>query len=452
MGVIATYFVLLFGLPSKLVVAQIGAAGTPANLWGLFALLWWVCATIGGQNPVKRHSPVRLAIGVLTLAVLVSYAAAMTRGWYAPGNVRQATDEIFDLVPPTLAQVRTTMIDAADRGLLSFGAWLGIALVSVDGLRSWADLDRLVRWLTSIAGLVAGLGIVQYFTGLNIASFFKVPGLVANSEFGAVGTRSVLRRVYATANHPIEFGVVMAGIFPLALHRTFHGSRSKAAWLSTIALGLAIPISVSRSAILVVGATILLMAISWPPPWRQRFLMSVPAVVIAMRIALPGVVGTIFSLFKNLGNDPSVSGRTDDYSVALRVYSENPIFGRGLFTFVPRYYRILDNQVLMILLELGAVGLAATALLTIVAFCSARGARRRAPDEEHAHLALAISAAIGGVMLSYATFDAWGFPMAAGLSFILFGLSGAAWQISTDAEATYAAPIDRVPTSAGTAA
>lgn len=430
-GIVAAYFVLVLGLPSKLVVRQVGAAGTPANLLGLLALLWWVIATVGGQNPIKRRSPVRLALGLLAVAVLLSYIAAMTRGWYAPADVRQVTDEIYDLVPSTVNQIRTTMIDAADRGLLSFGAWVGITLLCVDGLRSWADLDRLVVWLTSIAGLVAVLGIVQYFTGLNIASFFQIPGLTAHYDFGAVDARSVVRRIYATANHPIEFGVVMAGVFPLALHRTIYAPRSKWAWLPTVVLALAIPMSVSRSAIVVLAVTMLILFLGWPSAWRRRCIVAAPVVLVALRLALPGVLGTITSLFKNVGNDPSVSGRTDDYVVIFRVFADSPIFGRGLFTFVPRFYRILDNQILMFLLELGALGTAAIALLSLISFFCARGARRRAPDAEHAHLGLALSASIAGIMVSYATFDAWGFPMAAGLTFILFGLAGAAWQIAT---------------------
>ena len=309
----------------------------------------------------------------------------------------------------------------------------------------------MVRWLTTIAAFVAALGIVQYFTGLSIAGWYRIPGLVANYHFGAVDSRSVVR-VYSTANHPIEFGVVMAGVFPLALHRTISSPRSKLAWLATVTLAIAIPISVSRSAVVVVVVALAVLFLSWPSQWRRRFLGVLPVALAALRLALPGVLGTITSLFTNLGNDPSVSGRTDDYKIVLRVYSENPLFGRGLFTFVPRYYRILDNQLLMTLLELGAVGSAAVVILAIVAFACARGTRRRAGhDPEHAHLGLAISAAIAGVVSSYATFDVWGFPMTAGLTFILFGLAGAAWQIAQDQQPAADRAVDRASDSVGAA-
>ena len=177
-GFLAVYFVLLFAVPSRLVVRQIGAAGTPATLWGLLLLFWWVCVAVGGRNP-RFISPVRLAMGLFVLAVLASYAAAMTRGWYAPADVRQATDDLYDFVPPTQDQVRVVMMKAADRGLLSFFGWVGVTLVAADGLKTWRDVERCVVWLTNLAAIVAAVGILQYFTGLDIAPFFKIPGLSA---------------------------------------------------------------------------------------------------------------------------------------------------------------------------------------------------------------------------------------------------------------------------------
>ena len=140
----------------------------------------------------------------------------------------------------------------------------------------------------------------------------------------------------------------------------------------------------------------------------------------------------------------------------FQLYSSHPWLGRGLFTFVPRYYRILDNQAIMWLLELGAIGTAVVVTFIAVGFFSARGARLRALDERSRLLALALSAGVAGVILSYVTFDAWGFPMAAGLTFLLLGMSGAAWTIARDEQHASAAerathPQAEVPTALPTA-
>lgn len=428
--IVLVYCVLLLGIPSRLVVGPIGAAGTPANLWGLLALVWWICATLGGLNHAPRHSPIRVVLGILAVCVTLSYISATLRGWYVPADVREATSDIFDLAPATLQQVRATSLDAADRGLISFASWLGIALVAADGLRSWTDLDRVVKCLSVMGAFMGGIGLLQYFFGINIASLFKLPGLVANDEFGAIDARSVVRRVQATAIHPIEFGVVLATIFPLALHRAIYHAHSKSALIPTLLIGLAIPVAVSRSAILVLTVTMVVLFIGWPPRWRLRAILIAPVSVVVIRVLMPGVVGTTIAFFTHVNEDPSVSGRTDDYEIAFRVFSENPWFGRGLFTFIPRYYRILDNQYLRLMLEVGLFGMLAVMLMFIVAWGCARGARLRSSSGEHRHLSLALSASIAGLSLSYATLDAWSAPITAGITFLLVGLAAAARRVA----------------------
>lgn len=425
------YIVLLLVIPSSLVVRQIGAAGTPANLWGLFALLWWICTTIGGLNRAVWRSPVCIALGVLTTSVMASYVIGMSTGWYAPSDVKQVTDEVYDLLPPSLEQIRIAMVDAADRGLITFGAWLGIALVIATGVRTKEDFHRILRCLVWVAGVLAALGVLQHYTGTNIARYVRVPGLYANQPIGGVQERSVLRRISVTATHPIEFGVVMASIFPLALHRAIYRLRPRD-MLPAIAIGISIPLSVSRAAMLVLVVGLIILLAGWPARRRWQCVAIAPFLIVLMRVAFPGVVGTILSLFKNARSDPSISGRTDDYTLVTRVFADSPWFGRGLFTFVPRYYRILDNQFLMVLLELGVVGMAAVLGVAITAFLCGLGARRRTASESFADAGLSLAAAISGLIVSFATFDAWGFPMAGGLTFILVGLTGAAWTIASD--------------------
>jgi hypothetical protein len=428
---VGVYVALLLLIPSRLVVGPLGGVGQPATLWGLLGALWWVCSSIGGLRSRAPRNPVLVMLGVLAASITLAYVAGMSTGWYAPADIRGATDDVYDLVPSSVGEIHAVMISAANRGLIAATAWIGIALILVTGLRSARDVERVVRWIVAAGAVLATVGVIQFFTGLRIDGWFKLPGLTTWSEFGAVDTRSVVRRVYAMANHPIEFGVVLGAIFPLALHRALF-DRSRRSTYSAIVIGFAAALSISRSAILVAAAALLVLFVGWPPRWRLRFLAAAPFALIGVRLVAPGVVGTLRSLFSNADTDPSVAGRTDDYAVALRVFAENPVFGRGLFTFVPRYYRILDNQLLMIALELGVVGLVAFVGLVTASVLGALGARRRFRKDADRHVALALAAAVAGISVSYVTFDTWGFPMAAGLSFVLFGTAGAALRVSTD--------------------
>ena len=62
LAVIVVYCLLLFNLPSRLIIRQIGAPGTPANLWALTVLMWWVCFRVAGRIPVRHRNPVRAAL------------------------------------------------------------------------------------------------------------------------------------------------------------------------------------------------------------------------------------------------------------------------------------------------------------------------------------------------------------------------------------------------------
>ena len=77
--------------------------------------------------------------------------------------------------------------------------------------------------------------------------------------------------------------------------------------------------SVSRSAVIVVAVSFIVLLLGWPRRWRIRALLIMPFAVVGLRLAVPGLVGTLISLFKNVVNDPSVSGRTNDYGVVLDV-------------------------------------------------------------------------------------------------------------------------------------
>ena len=128
------YAFLLICIPSQLIIQPIGSPGTPANLWGIFCLLWWVVATLGGQNRVHGWTPIRATFGLLAVAVLISYAAGKAIGWYAPANIHQETDELWTLVMVQPDAMNEKIISATDRGLLFFMGWAGVLLLTCEGL------------------------------------------------------------------------------------------------------------------------------------------------------------------------------------------------------------------------------------------------------------------------------------------------------------------------------
>ncbi|MDH2414828.1 O-antigen ligase family protein [Nocardioides sp. CER19] len=427
--VVCLYIAMLLCIPSVLIFRPLGAPGTPANMLGMVALAWWVCATLGGQNPIRGLTPTRVGAALMAVAILIPYANGTATGWFAPPAVRSGIDN-WTLLAPTVDEINAMVAKAADRGLLSVVGWLGIMLLAAEGMRSWRDIDTVVNWVSWLAAFMAGLGIIQFFTGLDIAGLFQIPGLSANSDFGAVASRSVLNRVASTAAHPIEYGVVLAALFPLALHRTIFRWGERYALLPTFLIGLGMFLSVSRGAVVAVLCAFLVLLIGWPARWKLRALAILPFAVVGLRVAVPGLVGTLLSFFVNADKDPSVEGRTQDYAAVHLLWGEHPWFGRGLFTLMPQYYRILDNEYLLLLVELGAIGLSMFLIALLIGYFCARGTHHHAADERSRNVGLSISAGLFGLLVAHATFDGLGFPMAAGVTFLLTGLGGATWRLT----------------------
>lgn len=407
--VLTLYVMLLFVLPSRLVVGPIGSTGTPANLIGLAALAWWFATwLVPGLGVAMGSQPVRLALLLLGMSFTVSYSMA------------------------NLHRFESIEISGANRALIALAALTGVCFLSADGIASRDRLDALLRRVVAGATFMASLGIIQFFTGLDIAGLFEVPGLTASYSFGDVGQRSIFNRVQGTAIHPIEFGVVLALVLPIALHYALIAPPGKRRWpvLCAGLIALAVPTAVSRSGILALGVVWIMLLLGWT--WRQRgwALAGSAAFIVVVRVLVPGLVGTISSLFTNLFNDPSTTGRTDDYAVVGRFIREAPVFGRGMFTFIPSRYTTLDNQYLLTTIEMGFVGLAALVLLYLVGIFTARGARRRSADPETRQLGQALAAALLAAMVTAVTFDQLGFPMVTGVLFLLLGCAGALWRLT----------------------
>jgi O-antigen ligase len=85
---------------------------------------------------------------------------------------------------------------------------------------------------------------------------------------------------------------------------------------------------------------------------------------------------------------------------------------------------ILDNQFLGLLIEVGILGVVALLALAAMAIILPWTATRRSPDEGIRQMGSGLSASVTAIVLSYAFFDGLGFPMSAGLLFLMVGISG----------------------------
>src|SRR5699024_1503131 len=303
------------------------------------------------------------------------------------------------------------------------------------GIKNRRQLDTLLRTLVALTAFMAFVGVLQYFRLVDLTRYIRIPGLRQNSDLLSVGARgdAGFARVAGTANHYIEFGVVLALVLPLAIHYAVFATGRRSRLMYTVFAALvasAIPFSISRSAIIAAAVSMGLMFATWA--WRTRY--NAAAILVAgtaaFHVFIPGLLGTIKSLFTNLENDPSIQGRLDDIEFVQRMFAERPWLGRGPGTLLPSSYRLLDNQLYGALVAGGAIGLVALLLLFVVPYCVGRSARLRGGDQETRHLAQALASVFPAALVASGTFDSLAFSTFTGVLFIAIGAVGALWRIA----------------------
>nr|MBA2390846.1 hypothetical protein [Geodermatophilaceae bacterium] len=154
--------------------------------------------------------------------------------------------------------------------------------------------------------------------------------------------------------------------------------------------------------------------------------------LVAMRLVVPGLLGTLKSFLLNPGEDPSLLSREIARGTALDLLGQRPLLGRGFGTFLPERYAFLDNQVLLSAVETGVVGVAALGLLVCTAaglgFAIRREAARISSGADR-DLALALLACLAVSVSTWFTYDALSFPTGRSLTFVVLGCLAALWRI-----------------------
>jgi hypothetical protein len=404
--VVVVLLVAMAVVPASQTISALGSLGAPAVLLGLFAGCVWLVEWLAPREVVRqRYRPVPLLLAGFLGVNIASFAAASLR----------AKDHLE--------------VSAADRGMIVLIAGTGIALLTSESVATRARLDAVVKAVVVAACTIAAVGVAQFVLAFDLASQLSVPGLRTTVEGATFITeRSTFRRVAGTTLHPIEFSVVLCIALPFALHLAMHCSKR---WLfAVVLLGLALPMSVSRTAVLGLLALLVVLVPSWPRQQRHRFYLGVAAYLVAVRVAVPGLLGTIRALFVDAGVDPSITSRQGDYEFVNRVIAERPVFGRGFATFIPTRYDFLDNQYLLSLVETGFAGVTGFIVLVLGCAVVAGLVRSRSSNAADRSLAQALVAALLVVAATSAAFDFLSFPTVRMLLFVVVGCVGALWRLA----------------------
>jgi polysaccharide biosynthesis protein PslJ len=406
---LSLYLLVLCVLPSRFVLVGLGGAGNIAGILALLGFVIWAWARLHAHLPsADGPNSIRNLAAAWLICVLISFWVAMSR-------------PISDVEHST-----------ANLGILQVLGWIGVMFLTTDTVSSLERLQVLLRRLVAAGALVASVALAQFFTGDTLIDHISIPGMVLNQPLGGVSSREGFNRPVGTATHAIELSMVITMLLPIALSLAVRqdGRHAIRRWFPVMALGLAIPIAISRSAI--VGGLVgtLLVLATWRGAQRRQALLCCFLLITGLFLFVPGLLGSLVGLFSGIPGDDSVASRTDSFPIALAYIEHWPIFGRGYSTFLPDHW-ILDNQYLGLLIEIGIVGLTCFLSLLVAAVLNMLRVRRRSSNSETKATAWALLTAIAVGAIELALFDGLGFPMGAGILFFILGLSGAFARLAT---------------------
>lgn len=428
-GAILVLPVVALVIPASLVVSgPLRSNGWPARLivfWiaAMIVLGWIARRRVGEHAPAEpaRIAPVEVGAWLLLLGLSTSLAATGLRELTeleSAGSIRFA----LVLIPLTILAIGVSTLADARR------------------------CDQIVAGLLTGAAIGAVIAIAQFVVPFQWDQVLQLPGLEA-ADTGGTGSRGGFARIRGASAHPIELGVICGAALPMGVHLARFGRSRNArvlASLATLVLIVSIPLSVSRSGVIVAILAIAVYAVTLNTRQRLSALVLAVAGLTVFRAAVPGLLGTVRAIFTGASSDDSVTGRTDDYALVNELWTDRPLFGFGLGTFRPEEYFFLDNQYLMSLVEGGITLLVVTVLSFVLSFASARGAARRATTAADASRAQAVGAAIVAIAVSGAFFDLFSFAQITVVTFLLAGVAGALWRDGVRRGAPLPTPWERL--------
>lgn len=401
------YLALAFFIPSNLTLPGMGGVGTPANVFALLALFWYLATWLTGRiRPAPGTRLARVAMWLLAVSVLASYIANAGRG-----------------------SVRKELL-GADRGLIALLVWVSLVVLVSAGIQDRARLDVLMRRAVVMGTIVAAIGFYDFFTATNIADSISIPGLQSSVPQIATLDRGAFTRPRSTTAQPLEFGGMLALLLPFAVQQAFDPVRSRLRawrrWAPVALMGGALPLTVSRTSIIGALIVILVMVPRWKPQRRWTAIGVLVCAVACFKVIIPGLIGTITGLFASFlsNSDSSTQARTVKYSAIVPYLDERPLVGQGLGTFIPELYFFTDNQYMLTLAEMGFLGLLALLFLLFTGMHQGGAIRRLAVGESDRELGQAFFASAAVALVVSATFDALSFPMFAGMFFLTIAAGG----------------------------
>jgi O-antigen ligase/polysaccharide polymerase Wzy-like membrane protein len=249
------------------------------------------------------------------------------------------------------------------------------------------EVRRLITFMIVLATITAIGVIVEYRTGFN--AFYSwgekiLPGVTPPADLGtydSIGRKTIV----GPTIHPLAVAMMLALVLPfavMALMRT-EDRRAKVFYAVAAALMIGGAAATQRKTAFVVPVICIAALFAYRPRMLIKRAPLGAVLAVAIAVAAPGALAGVVDQLRpgQVTGVATTQDRVTDYDAIRPDVVQHPFLGRGYDSYDQKRYRILDNQYLTLVVNVGFVGILGYLGIMLSAFLLAhRCARSYDPD------------------------------------------------------------------------
>jgi hypothetical protein len=313
---------------------------------------------------------------------------------------------------PTLQRLEQVDVPVKKLALLfSYGVLFSVVASS---LRP-TEVRRLIVFMVGLASITAIGVIVEYRTGFN--AFYTwgeklLPGVTPPADLGtydSIGRKTIV----GPTIHPLAAAMMLSLVLPFAvmgLLRT-EDRRAKVFYAIAAALMIGGAAATQRKTAFIVPVICLVVLTAYRPRMLLKRAPLGALLAVGIALAAPGALAGVVDQLKPSAFTGvlTTQDRISDYDAIRPEVINHPLFGRGYDSFDQKRYRILDNQYLTLVVNVGILGVLGYLGIMLSAFLLAHRCAR-SYDPDRAWFGPAAASAIIGLTIGSALLDTLALP------------------------------------------
>ncbi len=366
-------------------------------LGGVF--LVWLVVLLAGDSEIRlRRSPMNVAICIF-VAICVLSIAVNLRNLAWDGELTLSLKELSLAV-----------------------SYITLFYICSTSIRS-SEVPPYAKFLVGLAVITAVGTIYQYRTGAN--PFFSIASTIFGSSHVGNATAEAAAASPSTAGisarpgitgptiHALADTTLMASAIPFGLVFAAAAERRReiALWVLATLILMSGCVATDRKTALIVPAVSIIVLVAYRP---MRFLRFWPLLVLAILgfdLVTPHALSRLVFQLTHAASGSSTTTRTADYPAVVPYILSHLLVGRGYGSFDPLKYRILDDQMLGWLIEIGLLGALSYLGLMAAAIASGHGLARRGEGIDQVLMQSVIAVTVGFTVSNF-FYDTFGFRQA----------------------------------------